>query len=369
MKTSKSKSSKDSAKSSSKRPKQSSAKIESKRVEQNAPQLSELDKTVQARIEQMRWARDRKQIISAFALGDALGSRFEQDRHEVHPALRAIGRRTISLFDSPNGQTPSPATVTDDTILTMGMAKHLLELCAKNEPCTRPYEPWADIEQNPHRGWGGTIKKALEHEGPVLSSGCGSLMRCAPIALLGDRYQSAEHRARFFWRVVNAQVSTTHLGFEHAAWSWIYVMLLKKRMTNPFDGGIIGPVDFRRELTELKNKVINDYVVGSQKMAVCDWLFEKPEGSPSDISVMAHSAFETIEQLLSTFYPSPQTLNDVASEAILRGGDCDTRAALVCPFFAHLPSDEFKDLESVREILTLETRLEHAASNPPEARA
>lgn len=338
-------------------------------VEEQAPKMSTLDRAIYGRLRSMGWGRSRRQILSAFALGDALGARFEQNQHEAHPALRAIGRRSLSLFDSPSGPTSQPAPVTDDTILTMGLAKHLLEIVSENKSCVIPYEPWQDIEKNPNRGWGGSIKKADEQSGPVISSGCGSLMRCAPIAMLGEHYRDEDVRGRFFWRVVNAQVSTTHLGFEHVAWSWIYVMLLHKRITTSLEGGILTVFDFRRELQKLKNKVLNDYVTDGYKMEVCELLSEKPEGSPSNISVMAHSVFETIEQLLSTSYPEIKTLNDVATEAILRGGDCDTRAALVCAFFADLPSPDFEFLEMGHQLIVLETRLEAATKKLGGARS
>ncbi len=302
--------------------------------------------------------RGRERILTAFALGDALGSRFETQEDEIHPAMKRRGGRSLSLFDGPTGPTAHPAGFTDDTVLTKAFAEHIIAFVRSTGGGIAQCPPFEGalydaVIVNPSRGWGGSIKRASELRGPVISGGCGSMMRCAPLAF----FAHSERMENPLWGAIAKHVASTHLGVEHVVWSWIYVMLLGDIMTLPRRmSSCVVRHRFRAQLTRLKNRVLDEFLIDDRTSTIRDWLRHPPKASVSNISVMGHSVFQTIEDLLadgSRVY----TLNDVATECVLRGGDCDTRAALVCPFFAELDSEDFPRLEGFEELSKLELEL------------
>lgn len=302
--------------------------------------------------------RSRFRILTAFALGDALGSRFEQQVEGPHPSLLARGGQRLSLFDSPTGRTLDRARPTDDTVLMLGFAKHLLPFqSAAAEPppySGNLYRLVADPNER-SRGWGGSLARAAEQRAPVISGGCGALMRVAPLA-----FWATSATPDTMWRIIATQVAATHLGVEHVVWSWIYVQVLADAMMYFTSDNRVNASRFRHRLRCLKHEVLTHYLVEDGcNASLRDVLFRAPKGSVSNVSVMAHSVFDCIERLLEND-ERLLSLNDVATEAVLLGGDCDTRAALVCPFFAQLDGT-FDGLEFLEELSTIESDMLAAA--------
>ena len=119
-----------------------------------------------------------KGIIGAIA-GDIIGSTYE-----FHP----IKTKEFSLFNK-------RSTFTDDTIMTLAVAKWLLNDKNSKDELVRQLQYFGN--KYPNGGYGRMFKKWLrtDHPKPYGSWGNGSAMRVSPVAWVGDSLEEVQKLA------------------------------------------------------------------------------------------------------------------------------------------------------------------------------
>ena len=142
-----------------------------------------------------------KGIIGAIA-GDIIGS-----THEFKP----IKTKEFSLFNK-------KSSFTDDTIMTLAVAKWLLKDKNSKEELVRQLQDFGN--RYPKGGYGRMFNNWLKTENPepYNSWGNGSAMRVSPVAWVGDSLDEVQRLAR-----ISAEV--THNHPEGIKGHWLLLML------------------------------------------------------------------------------------------------------------------------------------------------
>ena len=129
-----------------------------------------------------------KGIIGAIA-GDIIGS-----THEFRP----IKTKEFSLFNK-------RSTFTDDTIMTLAVAKWLINDRDSKEELIKQLQYFGN--KYPHGGYGRMFKEWLQTENPKPygSWGNGSAMRVSPVAWVGDTLEEVQDLAK-----ISSEVTHNH---------------------------------------------------------------------------------------------------------------------------------------------------------------
>lgn len=194
---------------------------------------------------------------------------------------------------------------------------------------------------------GNTTKKAMLKlvEGfNILQSGVngegtntnGSLMRCAPLALLANYVQESE-----FIKIINTQTSSTHAHLECLKMDEILVLTLKKILYEKYSRS--DAYEFALQKLEIFDKNLS---VSFSEIPTMAW---------SDVT-NAGSAFETLKSAFWGFYHF-QSFEEAIIQLINRGNDSDTTAAVAGALIgasvgeSHIPIRWVEKLNYRNEIL------------------
>lgn len=268
-----------------------------------------------ARIDRARGA------LLGTALGDSVGAPFEGRRHVEADEVEAW----LASDD--------PLVWTDDTVMTLGLARSLVACGGRVDPQHLGDVFAADHRAEPWRGYGAgppQIFAAAARGTPYVdaaaamfdgsgSYGNGAAMRAAPVALVGggDLAVVAD--------LARAQARVTHahpMGQDGAA---LLALAVAALAGGDGDGdGASGPVtDLAEVVPHLRTERLRTAV---------GWALDS--GPSADAATVAHelgngiSAAEAVPAAIAAFLGAPDAPRAVVVRAVTLGGDTDTIAAM-----------------------------------------
>lgn len=261
-------------------------------------------------------------LLQCVAYGDALGAPFETPDTSIHPDIASARpgdpfRPTLRLGLAAGGWT-------DDTAMSVALAEAIVGL-GQFDHYTVSHAYHRLYAGEPNRGWGGTLRYALEStsKGPVDLSGRtgwtignGALMRSAPLAVVAP----ANPQERLY--LVESDVRITHPHEDVYAAVFVYVTALRARLHDPYRECVFRDAvqDLQRTRISRASYLAVRAAVGLARLCGVDG------GCPNDGSV-----FSTLASVVAAFQSGPAPTGEILHSALVLGGDTDTRLALLAP--------------------------------------
>lgn len=215
---------------------------------------------------------------------------------------------------------PKEATFTDDTVMTLAVAKWLIE--DKNHTDAGLVKTMQELGRKyPNAGYGGHFYDWIfsDNPQPYNSWGNGSAMRVGPVGLAANNIEDALHLAE-----VSAAVTHNHPEGIKGAQAIAACVF--------FNRTFIGKLNERKQF-------IKDYVEHTFGYNLSRSLDEIRPNYKFDVSCQG-----SVPEAIIAFLEA-ETLEDCARKAVSLGGDSDTIAAMACSIFA--AGEEGKNLASV----------------------
>lgn len=237
-------------------------------------------------------------------IGDIIGSFYERNN---------VKTVDFDLF-------PKEATFTDDTVMTLAVAKWLIE--DKNHTDASLVKTMQELGRKyPNAGYGGHFYNWIfsDNPQPYNSWGNGSAMRVGPVGLTANNIEDTLHLAE-----VSAAVTHNHPEGIKGAQAIAACVFYNRTIT--------GNLNERKQF-------IKEYVERSFGYNLNRSLDEIRPYYKFDVSCQG-----SVPEAIIAFLEA-ETLEDCARKAVSLGGDSDTIAAMACSIFA--AGEEGKALSSI----------------------
>ncbi|WP_019852804.1 ADP-ribosylglycohydrolase family protein [Actinopolyspora mortivallis] len=294
-------------------------------------------------------------LLLGAALGDALGAPFEGRSHVPEDLLDELEEDT--------GQLP----YTDDTVLTLVLAEHLLERgpdgdLDEDTLATGFARAW---EAEPGRGWGGAVRDvfgeilagghwqraAARLFGGAGSFGNGGAMRVAPVALVASDSGEAAELGRRSARITHAHPDGFHGAAVQACAAWLAL------------SGFPDPSTERRRFLDVVAGGCGDQRWFSLLEQVDSATGAATPERAGELLGNDVSAVGSVPLALLAFLLHPDSPREAMRFAIRAGGDTDTVASMAGALAgarcgaAALPEGQLRRLEGCSRLYELGTAL------------